>query len=150
MTASSSLSAAASKNHARILHTYRTMVRMIQQIPNETQALSFRTELRTKFRVPLDNDDKVDDRLREAGEKIAFLRIATPKGNQSDGNSSGRWVYRNGKRVEEEEASSSATGGQRVVSNFTGHNLDPCMVKRHSAGLKRAGFQNNLHAKGIF
>ena len=36
------------------------------------------------------------------------------------------------------------------VSNFDGKNLDPCQVKRHYHGLKRCGFVNNLHAKGIF
>lgn len=132
----------------RVLHTYRTMVRMISQLP-ESKAESFRTELRTKFRAPLlDNDDEtaLQDRLRLAGEKIAFLRIITPKAKGVE--RGGRWVYRNGERIEEGET--TTVDGRRVVNNFTGANHDPCMVKRHNVGLKRAGFNNNLHAKGMF
>jgi hypothetical protein len=130
----------------RVLHTYRVMMRMIQQLP-ESKAGTFRTELRTKFRVPLSPADELDERLREAGEKIAFLRIITPKA-KNDGSSAGRWVYRNGERVE--DGDTTRVDGKGVINNFTGHNLDPCMVKRHNAGLRRAGFVNNLHAKGIF
>jgi hypothetical protein len=72
------MAAAATASSNRVLHTYRIMMRMIQQLP-ESKAETFRKELRTKFRVPLSVDDDLDDRLREAGEKIAFLRIITPK-----------------------------------------------------------------------
>lgn len=141
-TLSTMASAAPSAN--RILHTYRAMARMIQRLP-ESKSETFRKELRSKFRVPLGDEKDLDDRLREAGEKIAFLRIITPKTKNEGG---GRWVYKNGERIEEGETTSIT--GRRVISSFTGYNLDPCMVKRHNVGLKRAGFVNNLHAKGIF
>lgn len=152
MTATTAaMKAATAPSLQRILHTYRTMMGMISELP-ESQAKSFRKEIRTKFRAPLDgnDDDKaLDDRLREAGEKIAFLRIITPKhAHKNEEGSSGRWVYRDGEAVE--GGDTTALGGSRVINGFQGHNMDPCMVKRHNAGLKRAGFQNNLHAKGIF
>jgi hypothetical protein len=49
-----------------------------------------------------------------------------------------------------EDGETTRVDGKGVINSFTGYNLDPCMVKRHNAGLKRAGFVNNLHAKGIF
>lgn len=139
--------ATAAPSANRIVHTYRTMARMIQQLP-ESKAETFQKELRTKFRIPLGTDDsekELDNRMREAGEKIAFLRIITPK-TKSEGGV--RWVYKNGERIEDGETTSIA--GRRVINGFTGYNFDPCMVKRHNVGLKRAGFVNNLHAKGIF
>ena len=128
----------------RIIHIYRTMTRMIQQLP-ESKAETFRKELRTKFRVPLADEKDLEDRIREAGEKIAFLRIITPKTKSEGG---GRWVYKNGEPIEDGDTTSIV--GRRVINGFTGYNLDPCMVKRHNVSLKRAGFANNLHAKGIF
>ena len=144
--AAAAAAAATTTSGNRVLHTYRVMMRMIQQLP-ESKAETFRTELRTKFRVPLSVEEELEERLREAGEKIAFLRIITPK-TKSTGSSAGRWVYRNGERVEDGET--TRVYGKGVINNFTGYNLDPCLVKRHNAGLKRAGFVNNLHAKGIF
>ena len=38
----------------------------------------------------------------------------------------------------------------RVVTNWHGKNLDPESVSRHKHTLKRAGFMNNRHAKGVF
>lgn len=39
---------------------------------------------------------------------------------------------------------------QRPVTNWHGRNMDPDSVARHYRSLKRAGFKNNRHAKGIF
>jgi len=54
------------------------------------------------------------------------------------------------------EIKGNGTGGTlrgpdgRVISNWNGKNMDPCSVNIHKGQLKRMGFQNNLHAKGIF
>ena len=90
----------------------------------------------------------IDELIEEAGKKIAFLRIVTPKDST---NQSGvtRWVYKSsGEKDAEGKATARKTG--QVVSNFTGNNFDPCNVKRHNQQLKRMGFVNNLHAKGLF
>lgn len=39
---------------------------------------------------------------------------------------------------------------KRPITNWHGKNLDPDAVSRHTHTLKRAGFKNNRHAKGIF
>lgn len=135
---------AATTSSSVVRHTYRTLARLVSRMPDQQNAWN---ELRTSFRRELSADETLDDRLRKAGERVAFLRMITPKERASG--KGGRWVYKDGKRVEGGQEG-SAVQGQRVISNFDGSNLDPCSVKRHQYGLKRAGFANNLHAKGIF
>jgi hypothetical protein len=64
-------------------------------------------------------------------------------------------VYRDGQRLDATAGGGAAAtlrdaGGRRVVSSFDGKNLDPESVKRHRQQLKRAGFVDNAHAKGVF
>mmetsp|Transcript_35257 Transcript_35257/g.40224 ORF Transcript_35257/g.40224 Transcript_35257/m.40224 type:complete len:143 (+) Transcript_35257:75-503(+) len=132
-----------------VLQAYRTLIRMISKVPKSSQKESFRSRCRNEFVAPLEHHDTIEDRLKKAGEQVAFLRMISPKSGHSTGeNNSGRWIYRDGKRIKDGEA--TTLDGSRVINGFTGYNFDPCQVKRHSSGLKRAGFVNNLHAKGIF
>ena len=63
----------------------------------------------------------------------------------------GRWVYKNGERIEISGSSSTVRDSKgRVISNWDGKNLDPDSVKQHNHQLKRMGYLNNSHAKGIF
>jgi hypothetical protein len=72
----------------------------------------------------------------------------TPVTQQSTGGG-GRWIYKNGQRLENVDGTVRDQNG-RVMSNWDGKNLDPDSVKRHNHHLKRLGFRNNQHAKGIF
>jgi hypothetical protein len=108
------------------------------------------TQLREGYRKNIEETDPrmIDELIEEAGKKIAFLRIVTPK---ESSNQSGvtRWVYKSsGEKDADGKATLRKTG--QVVSNFNGYNMDPCNVKRHNQQLKRMGFVNNLHAKGLF
>jgi hypothetical protein len=126
---------------------YRTLARLIEQLPPPRQPKS-RTELRQKFRRPLDEAvETLEDRLKAANDRISFLRITTPKSRNEK--RAGVFVFKDGKLVEEGQTTNRDANG-RVISNWDGKNLDPCAVNRHRTGLKRAGFVNNLHAKGIF
>ncbi|CAB9510284.1 expressed unknown protein [Seminavis robusta] len=130
-----------------IRSAYRTLARLIQQQPNR-QAQQ-QSELRQAFRRPLSERETVTDRLQKAHDRISFLRITTPKSvRRRQGEDAGVFVVKDGKLVS--ATTSDANGAGRVVSNWDGKNLDPCMVKRHNVGLRRAGFVNNQHAKGIF
>jgi hypothetical protein len=62
----------------------------------------------------------------------------------------GRWVYKDGKRLACEEGGTLRDANGRVVSNWSGKNMDPDSIKRHKQQLNRAGFVNNGHAKGVF
>jgi hypothetical protein len=128
--------------------SYRILARLIERMPQHksTQEKAWK-ELRENFRKPLAETETMEDRLKKANDRIGFLRITTPKGRNEK--RAGTYVYKDGKLVEEGQVTRIDSNG-RVVSNWDGKNLDPCAVKRHNVGLKRAGFVNNLHAKGIF
>jgi len=113
-------------------------------------------ELRTNFKRPLADTESIEDRLKQANDRISLLRITLPKPirrtSTSAGNIGGVFVQtKDGRLVEASQAGTSTRDSNgRVVSNWDGKNLDPCQVKRHNVSLKRAGFVNNTHAKGIF
>ena len=128
--------------------SYRILARLIRQMPQHKSSQDkARRELRESFRRPLGDTETVQDRLKKANDRISFLRITTPKSRTEK--RAGTYVYKDGKLVEEGQATVRDANG-RVVSNWDGKNLDPGAVKRHNVSLKRAGFVNNAHAKGIF
>lgn len=86
-------------------------------------------------------------RVKAAESRLAVLRMTSSTGTRNS--KGGTWVYRNGEKLSAECGTLRDSGG-RVVSSFDGKNLDPESVKRHRQQLKRAGFVNNAHAKGIF
>lgn len=127
---------------AAVLKVYRELFHVAKQLKS-TELL----ELRTKFRRSIADGESAESRLKQAQDRLSFLRISSvkvkPRGE------SGRWVYRNGERLENVGGTlRDATG--HVISPFDGKNLDPESVTRHRKSLKRAGFVNNLHAKGVF
>lgn len=77
----------------------------------------------------------------------------TPKrsvgSDAADSNGRKRWVYTKDGAVQIEGEGAKRDGG-RVLSNWDGKNMDPCAMKTHNGQLRRMGFQNNLHAKGLF
>lgn len=147
------MSTTATATQQTVRSTYRILARLVQLQPRGAQGKAW-SELRTGFRRPLNETESLEDRVKKANDRISFLRITTPKPRMGPQQSSSAkagttYVYKNGKLVEEGDATRFDANG-RVISNWDGKNLDPCMVKRHKAGLRRAGFVNNAHAKGIF
>jgi len=153
-----------------VLSTYRSLLRLIATIPNKSQKDEFQSQIQSSFRVnKLETDPvKIQALLQMAGEKIAYLRIITPidikrrrgryeedPASKTSLSSSKRFIYTK-EGVEEISSLGNSLAGTpnrstgRVVSNWDGKNLDPCAVKRHFKTLDRAGFKNNLHAKGLF
>ena len=126
---------------------YRQLARLVQRLPNQQKHQDGWQELRHAFRKPLEQDQSLEGRLQSADDRLAFLRMITPKERPS--NQSGKWVYKNGERLENHNGTLRDSNG-RVVSNWDGSNLDPDSVKRHNHQLKRLGFVNNAHAKGFF
>mmetsp|Transcript_8997 Transcript_8997/g.11279 ORF Transcript_8997/g.11279 Transcript_8997/m.11279 type:complete len:150 (+) Transcript_8997:107-556(+) len=146
---------------ATALSTYRNLSRLIRNLPSEKERIKNINTLRTTYQANanLEDKDKIEACIKEAAEKIAYLRIITPKGNKfssysSDSTNSGtkRFIYTKDGVVEIDGngGGTKRDSNGRVVSNWDGKNLDPCSVKTHKAQLKRMGFVNNLHAKGIF
>lgn len=130
-----------------IRQKYKTLARLVSRLENAKTKEHGWKELRTSFRRPLGEGESMDDRMKSADARESFLRVITPK--ERPMNQSGRWIYKDGKRVEGGEGTKRDANG-KVVSSFDGKNLDPEAVTRHNQQLKRAGFMNNAHAKGFF
>lgn len=136
-----------SASAANVRKAYRDLYHILRQMPAKDRPKQL-DELRTKFRQPLGANESVQDRLRKAHDRAAFLRITTVKTKPRG--ESGRWIYKGGERLQSDEAGTLRDGSGKVISNWDGKNLDPESVKRHRKQLHRAGFVNNQHAKGIF
>lgn len=152
-------------NQAAVLSAYRALSRLVKNLPlSQKPHLQFEA-LQKQFRsnASLTEISEIQSCLQKAGEQIAYLRIITPKSaqrnsqsdSQSDTKQQGktRLLYTKDGVVEIKEGESAGQvrgPNGRVVSNWDGKNLDPCSVKTHNTQLKRAGFMNNLHAKGLF
>mmetsp|Transcript_19793 Transcript_19793/g.28709 ORF Transcript_19793/g.28709 Transcript_19793/m.28709 type:complete len:157 (+) Transcript_19793:190-660(+) len=153
-SAASAAAAAASLTTAHstkstVLSTYRTLHKLIRNLP-PTQQHNALTQLRTTYKSNVTAPtSSIQPLIEEAGKKIAYLRIVTPKDRSTNQKSSERWIYDgNGNKVCNGSGQLNRDG--KAVSNWNGKNLDPCSVKRHRQQLGRAGFVNNLHAKGLF
>jgi hypothetical protein len=115
-----------------------------------------RAEARTAFKRPLGESETLASRLKQAEDRLSFLRISSVKPRRKVGlaaaaaSASGKWVYKDGQRLEDVGGGTLRDDTGRVISSYNGANLDPDSVSRHRKNLKRAGFVNNLHAKGFF
>uniref|UniRef100_A0A7S2HLR1 Uncharacterized protein n=1 Tax=Helicotheca tamesis TaxID=374047 RepID=A0A7S2HLR1_9STRA len=145
---------AATSHSTTVLSTYRTLHKLIRRLPTPQQPSSLQ-QLRQTYKanatVP---PSQIQPLLEEAGKKIAYLRIITPKdkwrGDSKSQSAETRWVYNGkGEKIQDGVGTPSHQKG-KVHSNWSGGNMDPCSVKRHKQQLSRAGFVNNLHAKGLF
>mmetsp|Transcript_14516 Transcript_14516/g.18963 ORF Transcript_14516/g.18963 Transcript_14516/m.18963 type:complete len:143 (-) Transcript_14516:70-498(-) len=133
-----------------IFSLYRELFAMIHALPNK-QKTNALTSLREGFRRNHNvSGEKATNLFKEAEKKAAYLRITTPLSCQRHrGQRAGTTTYVHGADGLEEGKSTLLKKGT-IVSNWDGKNLDPCSVKRHNSQLRRAGFMNNSHAKGIF
>jgi hypothetical protein len=136
--------ASALKSHT-IHKAYRELARLIKLTPDATKSQKM---LQTDFRKPLGPEGSVEQRLEVAEQKLSFLRMTTVKTRPSG--QSGRWIYKDGEKLQSDAGGTMRDSKGRVVSNYDGANMDPEMVTRHRKSLKRAGFVNNEHAKGVF
>jgi hypothetical protein len=124
---------------------YRELARLIKLTPDATKSQKM---LQTDFRKPLGPESSVEQRLEVAEQKLSFLRMTTVKTRPSG--QSGRWIYKDGEKLQSDAGGTLRDSKGRVISNFDGNNMDPESVTRHRKSLKRAGFVNNEHAKGVF
>lgn len=135
-----------------VTSVYRTLGRLIRQLPDQ-QIPGARKQLRDDFRKHANADaERIPSLIEVAEKKIAFLRIVTPKDRNRDGAQKGtaNYVYRSETPGEYDENGRPRIETKARVSNWDGKNMDPCSVKHHFGNLRRAGFRNNEHAKGIF
>lgn len=152
--------------NATIRGTYRELLRLTKSslvsASKQTQQQQQQqiNEIRSSFRKPISSNETIEQRLQHAETRLSFLRMTTSKSKQRRGDVSdatsngtsaggGTWVYKDGQRLKIDKGTLRDSKG-RVVSNWDGKNLDPESVTTHKKQLKRMGFTNNYHAKGVF
>lgn len=112
----------------------------------ESQRASALREGRSELEANRDLTDKteIEKLIINFENRLSFMKMTTVK---SVGSQQGvtRLIYRNGEKVDRATPRDKARH-----TNWDGGNMDPDSVTRHYAGLKRAGFKDNAHAKGVF
>ena len=113
------------------------------------------------------SDSTIEARYQHGINRFSFLRMNTihykPRTynhmtSSNTTNGTERYLYKDGQRyalhasTDENNHNGTLRHNQRgyVISPYDGKNLDPQSVTRHRQSLKRAGFINNSHAKGMF
>lgn len=133
-----------------VIQAYRTLGTLIRRLPKQQQRQA-KQQLRNEFRKHVNAEESnIPALLEVANKKIAFLRIITPKDKSRDGEQKGTSNFIYDKNGELDENGVPKMQLKARHTNWDGNNMDPCSVKRHFNGLKRMGFRNNDHAKGMF
>jgi hypothetical protein len=127
---------------AHALHIYKNLLKLAGRLPVDKKSAALQ-QIRTAFRQNAQemNVEKINELLLKAQSSISYLKMVTPKSTLNQGGVT-RIVFGEGK-----DNNGIPT---KAVTNWTGKNLDPDSVKRHYQSLKRAGFRDNRHAKGVF
>ena len=130
---------------SNVLGMYKTMLKMSAAIPDPKVRKQSQQQIREQFRRNQTEDDnmKIQELLKKASGSLGYIKMISPKvksGTQTDSDGVTRITF----------GKDHGPMGRKAVSSFHGSNLDPDMVARHYAGLKRAGFRDNNHAKGGF
>ena len=156
----------ANSSSEKALFIFRRLLKQAQKLPDKE-----RTEAHSQIRLSFYNNRNISDSntigelLKKAESSLGYLKMITPK---SRGQSEPyHQVFGN---KESDTPVKKAVTNWHVslfncdyrfysVSNLLsillyfvnqGGNMDPDSVARHNATLKRAGFKNNAHAKGVF
>ena len=126
---------------ANVLGMYRRMLRLGSSVRPEEKRVETVAEIKAQFRKNAADvdEEKVEELLKKANSSLGYLKMITPRSRSSNEKQTGqtRLVF--------------GEGGPRegkAVSNWTGSNMDPDQVKRHYAGLQRAGFSDNRSVLG--
>ena len=131
---------------------YRSLIHVSRRLPQSHERAATAEQVRAGFRYNVRDHPPSTDLEREklltfARGRLGFLRMQAPKSRNAP-QTSERIVYTpDGKKL---DAQGRPRKSGKVISNWTGSNLDPDSVARHNWGLKRMGFRDNAHAKGIF
>lgn len=144
-SAHSAMSSSSSSVRTNVLTAYKRLLTLAKMMPNEKQRVKAVGQIRSEFRKNVDehSEDAVKDMLKKANSSMSFLNIVTPKRAGTKGQEGRRASMVFGKN---KNGARDAT----ATTNWHGGNMDPDSVARHHAGLRRAGFRDNSHAKGVF
>ena len=130
---------------------YRNLLRMARLAPKAEARRETTLKIREGFRANATeaNQDKVAELLKDATSRLGFLRMVTP--SRSLKSTAATTTEQTGSTTYVYNADGVVRKRDRAAhSNWSGSNMDPDSVSRHTASLSRAGFRNNADAKGIF
>lgn len=144
---------------------YRQLLHLSEQLPNRVKRIEAVNLVRNRFRAEVAsaaaNPESVDvmKLAADAESRLGFLKMLTPraahrKSSEELGSGTTKIFYAKGEKLDANEAAKVGANVPRYErarwTNWTGSNLDPDSVARHTQLLHRAGFRDNQHAKGIF
>mmetsp|Transcript_5158 Transcript_5158/g.7848 ORF Transcript_5158/g.7848 Transcript_5158/m.7848 type:complete len:142 (-) Transcript_5158:130-555(-) len=126
---------------------YKSLIKTSLLVECNEKRSKILKDVREGFRKDINESDpdRIDELIMKAHSKLSFLRMVTPKTTR-DAIGITKIAYIDGKMLEGQ----GENRGKAALSNWDGSNMDPDSVSRHYHGLKRAGFVDNSHAKGIF
>lgn len=124
---------------------YRRLLRMSQNLPSKDKENIIK-QIKVEFRKSSDISDPnhIKQLLEKANSTLGYIKMITPR-TVSNQTGTFRKVYAN-----DSTDNLQTKSAKKAMSNWHGTNIDPDSSARHYKSLKRAGFINNDHAKGIF
>lgn len=127
-----------------VLSAYAKLVRLCKLLPEKEKAQAF-NRMRDSFRKNASEVDpeKIATALKAANSSIGYVKMMTPKHLQKSDSTD-----KPEGGITRIIIGDKANNGRSPMSNWSGSNMDPDSVRRHERSLKRAGFDNNRHAKG--
>jgi len=133
---------------------YRQLLHLSKQLPSASKRPEAVTLVRDRFRAHAAEigQAKLGKLMAEAESRLGFLKMMTPRSAHRGGGVGGstRILYHGGEKIDAGKAGDLGKAEKARWSNWTGSNMDPDSVAKHKNLLGRAGFTDNLHAKGIF
>jgi hypothetical protein len=145
---------------SNVIRLYRTLMKYAGRMPSAEKEKN-RELIMNGFRSTATESDtsKIEGYIKRAQSTLGYLKMVTPKKSTDQQTGSTKVIYGDGNGGTTRKAYSNWTGMHchfalvsiRFYTHASiGSNMDPDSVARHYQGLKRAGFNDNSHAKGIF
>ncbi len=145
------MSAVTTTARQNVLHMYKNMLKMIRFVPAKKR-YEMLNQIRGEFRsnATETSPERITEMIKKAQSSLSYIKVITPR-TRASGTQDGvtKMVFSgNGSNGSGSDGSGKPTF--KPVSNWTGSNIDPDSLAKHNASLKRMGFRDNAHAKGIF
>ena len=133
----------ATTTRANVLVVYKNLLRLAGSLPVDKRQESIQL-IKQEFRRNVEAEPALLPQLLEkANSTLGYLKIVTPKSARKQAQQGiTKIMFGTGDDIQK--------NGAKVMSNWTGSNVDPDALKRHHHGIKRAGFKSHKDAKGFF
>ena len=133
-----------------VLHMYKNMLKMVRQVPAKKR-YEMLNQIRSEFRgnATESSPERVSELIKKAQSSMSYIKVITPRTRSSGPQDGVTKLVFNGNGSSTSDGTSKASSF-KPITNWTGSNINPDSLARHNASLKRMGFRDNAHAKGLF